>query len=268
MRGMQIRGMSTKGMSTKGMQVKGIQIKGMRVNRTHLLLIGKIVVVTSLIAWLFYDSAWGLCWGVVVAWIFLREHSKQQKKKELFQLEKEFQTGLVFAAGALEAGYSVENAWVESEKDLIALYGDSGSYVKLLSQINQRVRMNQALDSLIWELGQNSPSTYIQDFSEVFYFARKSGGNMALIMRKTANRIHQHFQVQEEIQLVLSGKQLELLILYGMPFGILAYLRVGSAGFLDPVYHNGLGILLMTGCVIAYGFAWHLAKRIVDSCQL
>lgn len=104
----------------------------------------------------------------------------------------------------------------------------------------------------------------IQNFAEVFYFSRKSGGNLTSIMRLTADRLRQNFRVQEEIALAISSRQFEQRIMSIMPLGILAYLRVGSPGFLAPLYHNAAGVVIMTGCLALYGAAWYLSAKLTE----
>lgn len=224
----------------------------------------KISGVSILIAWLFYDAVPGLLWAVAVTVLFYKDWKKEQVRRTCYELEKQFQTGLVFAAGSLEAGYSVENAWKEMEQEVSRLYGEKAIFASMLHQVNQRVGVNEPLEMLVWEMGQQSLSENMRNFSEVFFFARKSGGNMTAIMRRTANRISQNFQIQEEVQLALSSKQLELMIMHVMPFAILGYLRLGSPAFLAPLYHNPAGVMIMTGCVVLYGFAWWLSKKIIQ----
>ena len=83
-------------------------------------------------------------------------------------------------------------------------------------------------------------------------------------MRLTANRLKQSFQVQEEIRLAMSSKQLEQRIMSIMPFCILAYLRFGSSEFLDPLYHNLPGAVIMTVCLLIYGAAWRISVNITE----
>lgn len=224
----------------------------------------QIIGISALIAWLFYDSWLGLIWILPVGILLVKDWKQENFRRQQFELEQQFQTGLVFAAGALETGYSLENAWKETEKDILQLYGEQAIFTKILHQMNQRVSVNEPLEILVWELGQNSQSENIRSFSEVFFFARKSGGNMTAVMRRCANRIGQNFQIQEELQLALASRQLELAIMHGMPFGILGYLRFGSAEFLDPLYHNVTGVFIMTGCVLLYGFTWWLSKKLIQ----
>lgn len=222
-----------------------------------------MIGMTLLIAWLFYDSPLGLVCGLFVGPVLIKDYRESQIQKKRFDVEQQFCAGLTFAAGALEAGYSVENAWKQTQREVEALYGKDAVFARSLREMNQGVGVNQSLERLVWEFGQRSDSDNIKNFSEVFYFARKSGGNLTLIMRRTADRIRQNFQIQEEVQLAISSRKLELLIMNLMPFGILGYLRFGSAEFMTPLYHCGTGVLIMTACLCLYFVAWFVAKKII-----
>jgi tight adherence protein B len=45
---------------------------------------------------------------------------------------------------------------------------------------------------------------------------------------------------------------------------VLLYVRIGSAEFLEGLYHNLVGILLMTVCLGVYLGAYLLGKRMVQ----
>lgn len=224
----------------------------------------KIAGLSVLVCWLFYDSLWGGVCLPVISLLMIYEYKTDCAKQNRYQIEKEFCSGLYFAAGALEAGYSVENAWSQTEYEVTSLYGEGSVLVPYLKKMNQGVRMNQPLERLVWEFGQTSDSDVIRNFSEVFYFARKSGGNLTMIMRRSAERIRQNFQIAEEIQVTVSSKRLELLIMNVMPFAILAYLRVGSPEFMAPLYHNFTGVFVMSICLGFYFAAWILSKKIIQ----
>ena len=49
-----------------------------------------------------------------------------------------------------------------------------------------------------------------------------------------------------------------------IPFGIIIYLRVFSPGFLDPLYGNPAGILIMTVSLMIYVGAFCWSQNITD----
>lgn len=80
----------------------------------------------------------------------------------------QFRDAMQSVAAALQAGYSMENAWRESEKEMTELYGQDGIFVGELHQINQAVGMNQPIEKLLYEFALRSDCEDIQNFSDVF----------------------------------------------------------------------------------------------------
>lgn len=221
-----------------------------------------IAGLSAMIAWLFYDSVYGMIVIVFCFPLFTPVYREKRRQKQKRELEQQFQDGLGFAAGALEAGYSAENAWQEAEREVSRLYGENAVFAVTLRRMNRRVGMNEPLENQMLDFAEKTDSENIRNFAEVFYFARKSGGNLTEIMRRTADRLRQNFQVQEEIWLAMSSKQMEQRIMCIMPLGILLYLRFGSSEFLDPLYHNSAGVLIMTAFLALYAAAWRLGEFI------
>lgn len=98
-------------------------------------------------------------------------YSKREKEtagtaKETLLLQ--FRDAMQSVAAALQAGYSMENAWRESEKEMTELYGQDGIFVGELHQINQAVGMNQPIEKLLYEFALRSDCEDIQNFSDVF----------------------------------------------------------------------------------------------------
>lgn len=231
--------------------------------KEQVFLIIRIIGLTVLIAWLFYDSFVGLFSGVFTIPFLLWEYRDQVKQKRQYEMESQFSAGLAFAAAGLEAGLSVERAWCYMQQEIQKLYGADAPFVVCVNEMNQGVQMNQPLEKMIYAFAQQTESENVKGFADVFCFAKRSGGNMTAIMRRTADQIKQNYQIQEEIQLVLASRNLELQVMNILPFFILAYLRCGSAEYVTPLYHCPLGIFVMSSCLGIYFLAYGLAKRLI-----
>lgn len=193
--------------------------------------------------------------------LYGRQRKLELEEKRIHILEKQFQEGLYSAASALEAGYSMENAWKEAEKDLLRMYGREGVFYRYLYKMNRKVSLNEPIEKLILEFARCAGIESIRNFADILSFAKRSGGNLTSIMKKTAERIHINVQVQEEIETMLSARRLEQKIMNIMPLGILLYIRTGVVGFLDPLYHCAFGVLIMSACLAGYLGAWKLSFR-------
>ena len=80
--------------------------------------------------------------------------------------------------------------------------------------------------------------------------------------------IGQKIELQQEIAVMLSGKQMEQNIMKMMPFGILLYIGLTDQGYFDVLYHNWQGVALMTGCLAIYLLAYYIGERIMGKIRL
>ena len=101
-------------------------------------------------------------------------------------------------------------------------------------------------------------------FADVFLTAKRSGGNMTEILAETADMIEQKMAVDREIDVLLSSRKLEQKIMNVVPFFIIFYISLTSKGFFDVLYHNPVGILIMTICMAVYLAAFLLSEKIVE----
>ena len=49
-----------------------------------------------------------------------------------------------------------------------------------------------------------------------------------------------------------------------VPGVMILYMQVTSSGFLDVLYHNLPGVLVMTGCLVVYLLAWRVSGKILQ----
>lgn len=63
---------------------------------------------------------------------------------------------------------------------------------------------------------------------------------------------------------MISAKKMEQKIMNLVPFLIIFYIGTTSKGFFDVLYHNLVGVVVMTVCLVFYGAAWRFSKKIVE----
>ena len=226
------------------------------------LLVG--VAQTALIAWLFYRSVWGmLLFPAVVLW-YLGRYRRERLQKWQERLLNEFKDAMQAVSSALLAGYSMENAWREAEKELEELHGSTSLMLVEVHQINAGIEMNEPLEKLLADFGARSGCEDIESFAEVFSFAKRSGGDFVKIIRTTVQKLVGKIEVEREIATVLAGKKLEGRVMSAMPITILAYMAFSSGDFLDVLYGNTAGILIMSAALAVYAVAMGLSGHILD----
>jgi len=226
--------------------------------------VGKVVGKTILVAFLFFNSYKAMIMivplGVMEYASFKREKIAWQKK----QLTIQFQSLIEIVSNALGAGYSLESAFVEAEKDLRLVYTKEESIFYELHNIKSGLSMNVPIERLLKKFAIRTGIQDIEDFANVVVVAKKSGGNLIHIIQKTVQRITERMTVEEEIQTLIAAKKLEQKIMMIMPYGIIFYLRFTNEGFFDVLYGNIVGVCIMLVFFFVIQFADWWARKIME----
>ena len=218
----------------------------------------------ALIGYFFYHSVLACLFLSPLLLLFLKEKAKELAKKRRQELNLQFKDAILSVSANQKAGYSVENAFREAYGDMALLYGDESCICKELRYIAQSLDNNVVLEKLLFNLGVRSHMQDIMQFADVFWIAKRSGGNMTEILSETAGTIEQKLDVDQEIQVLISAKKMEQKIMNMVPFMIISYISLTSKGFFDTLYHNLVGILIMTVCLLVYLTAYKLSKQMVE----
>ncbi len=219
---------------------------------------------TAMVSWIFYDS--------VIAWIFLmplslfsfREQGKIQCQRRKRRLEIEFREVILSVSSNLQAGYSVENAFQESYKDIVLLYGEDSVMAVELQLLFRKLNNNEQLEYALSNLAKRSNVQDIRDFADIFQIAKRGGGDMRVIITNTAEIIADKQEIRREIETVVTEKKLEQQIMRYIPFFIIFYISLTTKGYFECLYHNISGWILMTGALIVYVVACRISDKILN----
>ena len=223
---------------------------------------GSSIVV--IIAYLFYHSFWAIPFLTPIIFVYFREKKVSLNKKRLFDLNVQFKDTILAVSASLNAGYSIENAFKDAKKEMVVLYGNDSIIVKELQCIEYKLNMNITLEKAIENFANRSGQEEILNFTQVLCTAKKSGGDFNKIIQRTAGIIHEKIDIKNEIKILVSAKQLEQKIMNGIPIAIILYIHFSNPGFLNGMYGNIGGVILMTVCLVIYMTAYYIARRIVD----
>lgn len=225
--------------------------------------IGKSILVAAAGAWILYRSVFGCLTVILFLPFCIRRDKAARLAARREKLRAEFRDAMQSVAAALQAGYSLENAWRESEKEMAELHGKEALMTRELHQMNLAVGVSEPLEKLLYEFAERSGCEDIRNFAEVFLFAKKSGGDFMKIIRTTTAHISDKIEVENDIQTMLSAKRMEQKIMNAVPAFMLCYLNLTSPEFLEPLYGNPLGVCVMTAALGIYLGAVLLADKIM-----
>ncbi|WP_274939589.1 type II secretion system F family protein [Chordicoccus furentiruminis] len=213
--------------------------------------------------WLFYDSWIAALILTGLFPLYFRSAVRKAAAGRRRELSYDFRDALNSLTISIRAGRSVEHAFPEAARDLAMVKGREAPMTEELFWISGQLRMAVPVEKLLLDLSARSGVEDIENFASVFVAAKRMGGSLPDIIRKAAGCIEGKIDVEREIETNLSGKQLEQKIMTAMPAGIIFYMRAASPGYLDSMYGNLPGVLIMTGCLAGYLGAAVWGRRIV-----
>lgn len=221
-------------------------------------------VIGAFVGYLFYSSAIGMALFTMYGFFYVHNKREQLQKERLWQLNLEFRDGLSSVSAALNAGYSVENSFMEAVKDLRLMYTSKALIVGEFEAIVRQIQMNIPVEDILKEFADRSGIDDIKNFAEVFITAKRTGGDLIKIIKATGNTIGDKIEVKREILTMITAKKFESGIMNVIPFAIIIYLRLFSPGFLDPLYHNLFGTVFMSLMLIIYYAVSKMSDKIIS----
>lgn len=215
-----------------------------------------------LFAWFFYKNLIFVFPLLPILPVWMKRQAAIKKKERQQNLANQFRDFILAAAGSLGAGYSIENAFLDAGREILALYGRDSDMARETEWMRQGMHNRIPLEQLLEDFGKRSGVEEIEDFTVIFSIAKRSGGNLNRIIRRTAALTEEKIELKKEIALQLSARRYEQSIMNMVPFGIIAYMQATAGSFFHLLYHNAAGIAVMTACLGLYLAAFFMAEKI------
>lgn len=225
--------------------------------------IGKYLLLDICISYLFFCSWIPFFLFLPCVFLFVKVQKQDLMKKRETVLKQQFLDGIQMMSSALAAGYSAENALTEALKELKKVYEPEDCIIREFGFMEAQISMNQNMEELLLDFGRRSGVEDIRSFAEVFMTAKRSGGDLLLIIRNTVSCIRQKQETMQEIETCLSGKVMEQNIMSMIPILILLYVKLTSPEFLEGMYGNTAGTVIMGICLAVYAAAYFWGRSII-----
>ena len=185
------------------------------------------------------------------------------QKKRAVEMKRQFMDSMQMLTVSLQAGYSVENSIREAVKELARVYEPEAFILQEFQIMETQLAVNRNMEDLFMDFGERSAIDDIQSFAEVFFTAKRSGGDLIAVIRNTVFCIRQKQETLQEIETSLAGKVMEQNVMSMIPLLILAYVKFTSSEFLSVMYGNLTGVTIMVLCFLVYVLAYFWGRKIV-----
>lgn len=223
------------------------------------------ITVVGTVAFLMYDSLLfvlplGLFYPLFLRWI-----KKNLKAKRDERIVEEFLVFLTSVSGALNAGYALENTVKVAIDDLEHEYDKEESLlIPECEEVIRKLSIKISFENAITEMSDNLGNKDIIEFAKCLSLAKSLGGNIIELIDLTVEMLKDKTETRADISLMISAKRLEKNIMLAVPFFMIGFLRISNPGYLDIMYGNAAGIIVMTVCLIVIVVAFFISEKIID----
>ncbi len=240
-----------------------------RFSRKEILKYGALGILTgSVIVWLVYHSLMAVPVVIIVTvWYLLMTNQKLRKERQQ-KLQYHFRDFLSSVHTSMAAGYSLENSVKSAASDLEKLHGPADDLVRELKDMQWQMSYQRPVEQLFRDLGERSDVEDIRQFGEILMIAKRTGGNMDQVLESTWRNLGEKIDTAREIDALVASKKYEQKLMSLMPAGVIVYLKLTFPGFLDKMYGNLTGALIMTVCLGVYLAAFFLGRNMTEKLQI
>jgi Flp pilus assembly protein TadB len=161
----------------------------------------------------------------------------------------------LFASG-LRAGYSVPQAIVlvsrHSSEPTAAEFGLAA----------QELSVGVPLADAMTRLAKRTANADYELVSIIVRVQHEVGGNLALILDSVGHTLRERFELRRQVDAVTAQQRLSSLVLSVLPFGLLMFLFVMDRSFVDPLFTNPLGRLMLALAAVMVFIGWTIMRAI------
>ena len=194
---------------------------------------------------------------------YVKERRRKCKEARSWKLNMQFRDFINCVSSALESGYSIENAIKEGYTDMKLAYGEDELIMREIRLCMGKMENNRTVEEIFLDFGERSGLEDIKSFADIFATAKRTGGNLILIIKSTADVIHTRVELKRELRTVIASKKYEADIMKLIPFGLLIYLRMFSPDMVSALYGNVFGIAFMTIILLVYLLLCKISDHVV-----
>ncbi len=220
--------------------------------------------IIALFGYFFYRSRIITLLLIPAIFPYLLHKAKRIRDKKRKELLMQFKEMLGSVTGSIQAGYSIENAFLEADRDMRQLFGPDAEIVKELGIIRKGIENNHDIILMLRQFALRSGVEEIESFAGILDYGRRSGGNITANITAFVRVIEEKAGVLLEIETMVSARRFEQKIMSIIPFGIIFYVELGNKGFFNILYHNLPGNLIMTAALVIYLLSVYLSEKITD----
>jgi len=201
--------------------------------------------------------------GLITMKIFIPLRQESLRQKRLSKLKTQFRDFLIAVAASLSSGMTVNNAFINVQRDLEIQYSDDALIVVEVNEIIDGIKNNIPVEDMLSDFGKRSGIDDISNFAIVFATCFRTGGNLKEVVRRTADIIGEKMVIAEEIKTKLTSNKMQMQVMNIIPIFLVLMMRVMSSEFAKG-FASLIGVVAVSIGVTLFVVSYKLGQKIMN----
>jgi len=178
------------------------------------------------------------------------------RERRLRRIEAQALDAMQLLASGLRAGYSVPQAITlvarHSPEPTASEFGLAGQEISVGVQLADALRRLAARTA-------NSDYELVAIIVRVQY---EVGGNLAQILDSVGETLRERFELRRQVNALTAQQRMSSIVLTLLPLGLLSVLFVMDRSFVDPLFTNPVGRLMLAGAGAMVLIGWSIMRSV------
>jgi tight adherence protein B len=161
----------------------------------------------------------------------------------------------LFASG-LRAGYSVPQAI-----ELVAARGPQPTASEF-AVAAQHISMGVQLADALARLARRTANADYELVAIIIRVQHEVGGNLTQILDSVGDTLRERFELRRQVAALTAQQRLSSVVLTALPFGLLLFLFVTDRSFVEPLFSQSVGRLILATAGLMVFIGWRLLRAV------
>jgi tight adherence protein B len=191
-------------------------------------------------------------WLVVAVLSAVAAYVLGGRERRRRRIEEQALDAMGLLASGLRAGYSVPQAI-----ELVAKHSPQPTAAEF-ALAAQEISVGVQLFEAIARLARRSANQDYELVAIIIRVQHEVGGNLALILDSVGATLRERFELRRQVEALTAQQRLSSMVLTVLPFALLTFLFVMDRSFVEPLFIEPLGrlILAVAGAMVFVGWTF------------
>jgi tight adherence protein B len=197
-----------------------------------------------------------LVWMVLAMLAALVAYLLGGRERRRRRIEAQALDAMGLLASGLRAGYSVPQAIA-----LVATHSPEPTASEF-AVAAQEISVGVPLADTIARLSKRTANADYELVSIIVRVQHEVGGNLAQILDSVGDTLRERFELRRQVEALTAQQRLSSVVLTVLPFALLTFLFVMDRAFVDPLFREPLGRLMLALAGVMVFLGWSVMRSV------